>query len=254
MTQADKTASAATPAVGGEIWFLTREDMEKLHGQAHSGAMLGGDNAYQACLTIEGILGRIAERATQPTPKEIPIEELTRTLQAALAFIDTALVADENPTMSKKAIIRIINETLAAPPASPLRVTGARDLVEEAACLIWAELCPGMVMGDDDLPHYEAAAKDVLALSSASTLRGRDALEPLARIGLWQDQYPDGPDFITDTRLQGYFTPDEVRAARAVLESPPEQPAAQDGQAKGGDPDFGQSISDEAKAEIHRRN
>jgi len=30
---------AATPAVGGEAWFLTREDMEKLHGQAHSGAV-----------------------------------------------------------------------------------------------------------------------------------------------------------------------------------------------------------------------
>lgn len=50
--------------------------------------------------------------------------------------------------------------------AQPSRVTGASNQVEEAACLIWAELCPGMVMGDDDLPHYEAAAKAVLALTS----------------------------------------------------------------------------------------
>jgi hypothetical protein len=45
------------------------------------------------------------------------------------------------------------------------RVSGAANLVEEAACLIWAELCPGMVMGDEDLPHYQAAAKAVLALA-----------------------------------------------------------------------------------------
>ena len=50
--------------------------------------------------------------------------------------------------------------------ASPLRVIGAINLVEEAACLIWSELCPGMVMGDADLPHYEAAAKAVLALTA----------------------------------------------------------------------------------------
>lgn len=46
----------------------------------------------------------------------------------------------------------------------PKRVTGCVSLVEEAACLIWDELCPGMVMGDSDLPHYEAAARAVLAL------------------------------------------------------------------------------------------
>ena len=43
-------------------------------------------------------------------------------------------------------------------------VIGASDIVDEAACLIWSELCPDMVMGDEDRPHYEAAAKAVLAL------------------------------------------------------------------------------------------
>lgn len=53
---------------------------------------------------------------------------------------------------------------IGATPAQERRITGASNQVEEAACLIWAELCPGLVMGDDDLPHYEAAAKAVLAL------------------------------------------------------------------------------------------
>lgn len=44
------------------------------------------------------------------------------------------------------------------------RVSGCVSLVEEAACLIWSELCPGLVMGDADLPHYEAAARAVLNL------------------------------------------------------------------------------------------
>lgn len=48
------------------------------------------------------------------------------------------------------------------------RVEGAADIVDEAACLIWAELCPGIVMGDEDSPRYEAAARAVLALSTPS--------------------------------------------------------------------------------------
>lgn len=48
------------------------------------------------------------------------------------------------------------------------RVTGCINDVEEAACLIWAELNPNEVMGDDDVPHYEAAAKAVLARFSPS--------------------------------------------------------------------------------------
>lgn len=53
------------------------------------------------------------------------------------------------------------------------RVSGCTNLVEEAACLIWAELCPGMVMGDDDLPHYEAAARAVLNLQAEYALTSR---------------------------------------------------------------------------------
>ena len=57
-------------------------------------------------------------------------------------------------------IARACSEAIAA----LTRITGATDIVDEAACLIWSELCPDMVMGDEDRPYYEAAAKAVLAL------------------------------------------------------------------------------------------
>src|ERR1700728_1316484 len=57
----------------------------------------------------------------------------------------------------------------------PSRIEGAGDIVDEAACLIWAELCPGMVMGDEDRTYYEAAAKSVLALAGNSVEPVRDA-------------------------------------------------------------------------------
>ena len=72
-------------------------------------------------------------------------------------------------------------------------VTGASDIVDEAACLIWAELCPGMVMGDDDRPHYENAAKAVLALSSTERGNYEDrhpndmVLHPLTEIREWDE-------------------------------------------------------------------
>ena len=67
---------------------------------------------------------------------------------------------------AKAMAAQIVAAVRSSTPAQPSRVTGCVNQVEEAACLIWAELCPGMVMGDADLPHYEAAAKAVLALSS----------------------------------------------------------------------------------------
>jgi hypothetical protein len=36
-------------------------------------------------------------------------------LEAALAFIDTALVSDENPTMSKRALVKTICDALSKP-------------------------------------------------------------------------------------------------------------------------------------------
>ena len=61
------------------------------------------------------------------------------------------------------------------------RVTGASDIVDEAACLIWAELCPGMIMGDDDRQHYENAAKAVLSLTPTESLRLFEENERLRR-------------------------------------------------------------------------
>lgn len=39
------------------------------------------------------------------------------------------------------------------------------------------------------------------------------ALEPIAKIALWRDTYPDGPDIVTDYKLT-FVTPDQVRTAR----------------------------------------
>jgi len=57
------------------------------------------------------------------------------------------------------------------------RITGAADIVDEAACLIWLELCPDTIMSDEDRTHYEAAAKAVLALSASRN----EALEAALR-------------------------------------------------------------------------
>lgn len=46
--------------------------------------------------------------------------------------------------------------------------------------------------------------------------RLRAALKPLAAVGLWRDVYPDGPDVLCNKSLQRLFTPDDIRAARAL--------------------------------------
>lgn len=42
------------------VYMLTQEQMDRLHGAAHSGGMLGGDAAYRSCLAIGAILSEIA--------------------------------------------------------------------------------------------------------------------------------------------------------------------------------------------------
>jgi hypothetical protein len=44
---------------GSEL-MAAQKALRKILGQAHAGAMLGGDNAYQACLTIEGIIAGLS--------------------------------------------------------------------------------------------------------------------------------------------------------------------------------------------------
>ena len=62
-----------------KTYTLTQEQMERLVGASHSGAMLGGDAAYKACLTVGAILAEIAYKAgfdkspgTAPEPYDIP--------------------------------------------------------------------------------------------------------------------------------------------------------------------------------------
>jgi hypothetical protein len=47
----------------------------------------------------------------------------------------------------------------------------------------------------------------------------KKALQPLAKIGLWRDLYPDAKnDTLMDRRLVGIVSVADVRAARAVLQ------------------------------------
>lgn len=46
-----------------KTYTITQDQMDRLHGAAHSGAMLGGDAAYKGCLTVGAILAEIAFKA-----------------------------------------------------------------------------------------------------------------------------------------------------------------------------------------------
>lgn len=43
-----------------KTYTITQEQMDRMHGAAHSGAMIGGSAAYEACLKVEAILAEIA--------------------------------------------------------------------------------------------------------------------------------------------------------------------------------------------------
>lgn len=43
-----------------KTYIVTQDQMDRLHGAAHSGAMLGGAAAYASCLKIQAILGEIS--------------------------------------------------------------------------------------------------------------------------------------------------------------------------------------------------
>ncbi len=45
----------------------------------------------------------------------------------------------------------------------------------------------------------------------------RELVKAIAAVPLWRDTYPDGHDFVLNGNLPGYFTPDQVRKARALL-------------------------------------
>ncbi len=70
----------------GTELMAAQEMLKKINGQAHAGAMLGGDNAYQACLAIEAMVSRIFEtlaarryKAEADGMREATIEECATT-------------------------------------------------------------------------------------------------------------------------------------------------------------------------------
>lgn len=42
-----------------KTYTVTQEQLDRIHGAAHSGAMLGGPAAYGSCIKIEGIVAEI---------------------------------------------------------------------------------------------------------------------------------------------------------------------------------------------------
>lgn len=71
------SAAPVPQADGAERTFIiTQTDMDVLHGAAHSGAMLGGNSAYEGCLKVEARLAAIASRspsgAVAASPGKIP--------------------------------------------------------------------------------------------------------------------------------------------------------------------------------------
>lgn len=60
----------------------------------------------------------------------------------------------------------------------PWYIQGASSELDAAACAIWAELCPGLVMGDEDYPRYTAAAKAALEAAKAYRDSGVDYDKP----------------------------------------------------------------------------
>jgi len=109
----------------------------------------------------------------------------------------------------------------------PARITGATDIVDEASCLIWSELCPGTVMGDEDRPYYEAAAKAVLALSPAPegeavAWQKRPVFGDI-RLRVWTpvEADPEVQDFWRTVNYEIrplYATPQSISTREAVIE------------------------------------
>ncbi len=43
-----------------KTYTVTQDQMDRLHGAAHSGAMFGGQAAYDGCLKVQAIIAEIA--------------------------------------------------------------------------------------------------------------------------------------------------------------------------------------------------
>lgn len=124
---------------------------------------------------IKSLEGQLAALRRPSTGIARPLNEELLYLADQQAYARSRYAEDDTGLIRESKVLEWALRTA----AQAQRITGACNEVEEAACLIWAELCPGMVMGDSDLPHYEAAAKAVLALRAAYASIDREAIEKL---------------------------------------------------------------------------
>jgi hypothetical protein len=159
------------------------------------------------------------------------IEALEAALREAERFVsylanetDGHFVGSGTPTTCLVMIRAALAPEQAKPPT---RVTGATDIVDEASCLIWSELCPDTVMGDEDRPYYEAAAKAVLALSPAPegeavAWQKRPVFGDI-RLRVWTpvEADPEVQDFWRTVNYEIrplYATPQSISTREAVIE------------------------------------
>ena len=206
--------SAATPA-----WSLTRDDMQKLHGQAHAGAMLGGDNAYQACLAIEGILARVAKRVATPADYS----------QKSASLLLTSHNSGEGDPS-------VMPDCGGADTAATSAVGGeARDKI---AAIVggqhWADFeddACGCKTCELERDHCRKLADQILALAipPASPLRGREIDQADYKIGWWLSGALEDPNVCAEMKadINKWFEahqPGLVTSASST--SPQEQPAA----------------------------
>jgi hypothetical protein len=209
------------PAARGRAWTLTREDMDRLHGQAHGGAMLGDDNAYQACLAIEGILARIAERSQPDSPaaravssggnvawQTVPLPATPEMLSAA-ERTDAAMRAQGFANAEPEAIYYAMLDAAPAVGGEALR----ESLIEitDAASYVLnlgATAYPGWAIMREAI----ARANLVLGAQPASPLRVEDARHEVAN---WMigEGYVTGHGDTLDDLMQELVT----QAQQAVL-------------------------------------
>lgn len=62
-----------------KTYTITQEQMDRLHGAAHGGAMLGGQAAYEGCLKVGAILAEIAfKEGFDKSPGSAPEDDACR--------------------------------------------------------------------------------------------------------------------------------------------------------------------------------
>lgn len=82
-----------------KTYTITQEQMDRLHGAAHGGAMLGGQSAYEGCLKVGAILAEIAfKEGFDKSPGSAPECDYGTPYETPKAFRPRDII-EEDPEM-----------------------------------------------------------------------------------------------------------------------------------------------------------